>query len=318
MPGDDKAVARTVAVIVLVMLATVALRGHLPGVERAEAEAVEAETVTGGPGTLVAVIAMLAVSMAIIAIAVANQTRRPAAAAFPVEALRDSRGERGRLPWRLLAIVGAGLLLWLLVVLLLMRWGNQLAVDDVPVPSDTEPTPLPDAPPAEPPELPDAESQPGGNVFGYLMAATIALFVLSFAATIVGRRRASGVVSAPPSTVAPPEPAPAGPDLARAAELGLAEIGDRSRDPREAIIACYVAMERELEKSPGTIPQASDTPSEVLARAVRSHALRADSATELVDLFEEARFSPHEMGEQHRADAVRALRLVRDELEAAR
>ncbi|MCZ8379837.1 DUF4129 domain-containing protein [Mycobacterium sp. CPCC 205372] len=318
MPGDDKAVARTVAVIVLVMLATVALRGHLPGVERSETEAVDPEATTGGPGTLVAVIAMLAVSMAVIAIAIANQTRRPAAAAYPVEAPRDARGERGRLPWRLLAIVGAGLLLWLLVVLLLMRWGNQLAVDDVPVPSDAESAPPLDAPPAEPPEPPDGEDQPGGNVFGYLMAATIALFVLSFAATIVGRRKAGAVVSSPPSAVAPPEPAPAGPDLARAAELGLAEIGDHSRDPREAIIACYVAMERELEKSPGTIPQASDTPSEVLARAVRSRVLRADSATGLVDLFEEARFSPHEMGEQHRADAVRALRLVRDELEAAR
>ncbi|MEV3903554.1 DUF4129 domain-containing protein [Mycobacterium sp. NPDC050551] len=319
MPGDDKAVARTVTVIVLVMLATVALRGHLPGAQRAEAEAVEAETATGGAGTLVAVIAMLALSMAVIAIAIVNQTRRPAAAALPVGAPRDARGEGGRPPWRLLAIAAAGLLVWLLVVLLLMRWGNQLAVDDVPVPSDTEPAAAPDVvPAAEPPEPPDGEGTPGGNVFGYLMAATIALFVLSFAATIAGRRKVSAVAPSPAGAVAPPEPAPAGPDLARAAELGLAEIGDHSRDPREAIIACYVAMERELEKSPGTVPQASDTPSEVLARAVRSHALRAESATELVDLFEEARFSPHEMGEGHRTAAVRALRLVRDELEAAR
>ncbi|HEY9267681.1 MAG TPA: DUF4129 domain-containing protein, partial [Mycobacterium sp.] len=100
-------------------------------------------------------------------------------------------------------------------------------------------------------------------------------------------------------------------------ELGLAEIGDRSRDPREAIIACYAAMERELEKSPGTTPQDSDTPAEVLARAVERHALRPDSATELVDLFEEARFSPHVMNEGHRADAVRALRLVQRELQGA-
>ena len=44
--------------------------------------------------------------------------------------------------------------------------------------------------------------------------------------------------------------------LARAAEVGLAEIGDLSREPREAIIACYAAMERELTRVPGAAPQA--------------------------------------------------------------
>jgi hypothetical protein len=73
-------------------------------------------------------------------------------------------------------------------------------------------------------------------------------------------------------------------------------------------------MERELENSPEIIPQESDTPSEVLARAVEHHALGADTATELVDLFEEARFSPHVMTEQHRETAVRVLRLVLTEL----
>jgi len=55
----------------------------------------------------------------------------------------------------------------------------------------------------------------------------------------------------------------------------------------------------------------------VLARAVERHVLRADSAIELVDLFEEARFSPHVMDEDHREVAVRVLQLVLDELQAA-
>ena len=92
-----------------------------------------------------------------------------------------------------------------------------------------------------------------------------------------------------------PPPRSAGESLARAAEVGLAEIGDLTREPREAIIACYAAMERELTRVPGAVPQDCDTPSEVLARAVDNRALRADSATELVELFEEARFSPHVM-----------------------
>jgi Domain of unknown function (DUF4129) len=73
-------------------------------------------------------------------------------------------------------------------------------------------------------------------------------------------------------------------------------------------------MERELENAPEVVPRESDTPSEVLARAVEHHALREDSATELVDLFEEARFSPHVMTEEHREIAVRVLRLVLAEL----
>jgi hypothetical protein len=47
---------------------------------------------------------------------------------------------------------------------------------------------------------------------------------------------------------------------------------------------------------------------------VARHALNADSATQLVELFEEARFSPHVMTEQHRDVAVRVLRLVLGEL----
>jgi hypothetical protein len=96
--------------------------------------------------------------------------------------------------------------------------------------------------------------------------------------------------------------------------VGLAEIGDLSREPREAIIACYAAMERELTRVPGAAPLDCDTPSEVLARAVGRHALNADSATRLVDLFEEARFSPHVMDEGHRDSAVEALRLVLEDL----
>ena len=102
--------------------------------------------------------------------------------------------------------------------------------------------------------------------------------------------------------------------LALAAERGLAEVGDLSREPREAIIACYAAMEHALANAPGAAPQESDTPSEVLARAVEHEAIHAGSATELVTLFAEARFSTHVMNEGHREAAERALRLVLDEL----
>lgn len=55
-------------------------------------------------------------------------------------------------------------------------------------------------------------------------------------------------------------------------------------------------------------------PSEVLARAVGRRALHGDNAALLVNLFVEARFSPHVMTEAHREEAVRILQLVREEL----
>ena len=97
----------------------------------------------------------------------------------------------------------------------------------------------------------------------------------------------------------------------------MAEIGDVSRDPRKAIIACYVAMEHALANSPGAVPQDFDTPSEVLSRAVEQHALHTDSATQLVELFAEARFSAHEMNEGHRDVALHVLQRVLAELRSA-
>lgn len=304
MPGDEKAVTRAVGVIALVALALVALRGYLPG-----AEPEPREPATGGSGSYVAVAAMLAVSVTVIAIAVIAQARRRSVPP-PREPPREYRGDRVEVPWRLLLIVAAVLLTWLLVVLLLMRWGGGLGVDDATL-TDAQPRTPQDGGGSEPPS-PEAPAG-GRDMFGYLAAATTVLILLAAAATIFGRRRVSAPAAVAVRAGTPDPVRPSGPDLARATELGLAEIGDRSRDPREAIIACYAAMERELEKSPGTVPLDSDTPSEVLARA----ALQSGSATELVDLFEEARFSRHVMNEGHREDAVRALQLVQSELQGA-
>ena len=163
------------------------------------------------------------------------------------------------------------------------------------------------------PRQPDSPNDPGTNIIAYLVPAMLILMALIVVGTVIVSRRQRRTAT---TWAADGEPAEAPPhagaaeSLARAAEVGLAEIGDLTREPREAIIACYAAMERELTHVPGAAPQDCDTPSEVLARAVDHHALRADSATQLVELFEEARFSPHVMNESHRDAAVDALRLV--------
>ncbi|MCB0947697.1 MAG: DUF4129 domain-containing protein [Mycobacterium sp.] len=313
MPGDEKAVARTVAVIVALLLAIVALRGYLPDAEPAPTPP---DPEPRGPGSVVPTLVMLGVAIIVSGIATVGQARRRRTPK-PSESPFDYGGGRSAVPWRLLLIAAGALLVWLVVVLLLARWGSGLLVDSVPT-TDPESVDPPRGGPTEiaAPQAPADSGDAGeGDVFGILGAATVALLVLSIVATLVGRRRATMETPVPVRSDALPETPSGVADLARAAELGLAEIGDRSRDPREAIIACYAAMERELGKSPGTTPQDSDTPSEVLARAVERHALHAGSATELVDLFGEARFSSHVMNEAHRAAAVRALRLVQRELQ---
>ncbi|REE73947.1 uncharacterized protein DUF4129 [Rhodococcus wratislaviensis] len=130
----------------------------------------------------------------------------------------------------------------------------------------------------------------------------------------VARRPLRSRVGAWTAASSPDGPA-ASQSLARAAEEGLAVVVAPSLPPREAIIASYAAMEDALQGAPGAEPRESDTPSEVLARAVQLGALRFEAAAPLVRLFSEARFSLHPMGEQHRDEAADLLRRVLDDLE---
>lgn len=311
MPGNGKAVVRTVGVLLLTLAAIVALRGVLPG---APTPSPAPDSEPDGPGSEVAVVVMLVVSLTALAVAVLARSRSPRPQRAEGEPPRRDVGTGGAISWRMLAVAVAALLAWLLIVSLVMRWASTIDPSDPGAVS-------PSAPPPDAPAAPDDGSAgPGrgteGSAFDLLMGTAVALLVISVVATLTARRRRPAAIPAPAESVAS-VPLPPAPDLARAAERGLAEVGDRSRDPREAIIACYVAMEQELEKSPGTVPQASDTPAEVLARAVARRAVHAGSAAQLVDLFEEARFSPHVMNEGHRDDAVRALQVVQRELQGA-
>jgi hypothetical protein len=299
---------RVVAVIVLLIVAAAALHGYLPG-----AEAPPRDRPTSSLGSLFAVIAMLVVSMAIIVIAVVTQSRTRPVSHGQGELPRERAGGRQPLTWRMILIAVAVVIAWLLLVALLPRMNAQLGIDAPPPPDAGTPPSAAPAPPGEPPEAPE----PSSNVFSLLAGSTVLLMMLVFVgAAIAGRRQRRRVLPAAATgdehptatTVSASDP------LTRAAEIGLAEAGDLSREPREAIIACYLAMERELENSPEVVPRESDTPTEVLARAVEHDALRADNATELVELFEEARFSSHVMTEDHREAAVRVLSLVLAEL----
>ncbi len=311
MAGIDRSTARAIAVVALLFVAAWALRGYLPGIE----PVADRGRPPSNPAALVVDVALLAGSVAIIGTAIISRLRNRQARPPPAGRLPESPGTMGRPTWRF-SLIALGLMIgWLVLVLVLMRMGVGSPGDQPPSGSPTVPDPGSAPPPTNPvPRQPDSLDEPGTNIVAYLVPPMLILMALIVVGTaIVSRRQRRAATSwAAPSDDDPEAPAAPGAaeSLARAAEVGLAEIGDLSREPREAIIACYAAMERELTHVPGAVPQDCDTPSEVLARAVDHHALRADSAAQLVELFEEARFSPHVMNEGHRDVAVDALRVV--------
>lgn len=302
---------RAAALIGLVVVLGIALRGRLPGAE--PAERTQPPNSTGG---LLGLLTLVVACLLVIIVAFVAKLRDPQRAKQAARA--DVPGGGGgvgvRRSWRFLLVIAAVILSWLLVAALFA----QLRLPQLqggPAPAQPATTPSPGHTAVQRPDPPE----PGGTdpVFWYLVVSFAALLVVMLVGGIVlrvrERRRAAPAPAADDG--GPDEPAPSGPgSLALAAERGLAEVGDLSREPREAIIACYAAMEHALASAPGAAPQDSDTPSEVLARAVEHEAIHAGSATELVTLFAEARFSTHVMNEGHREAAERALRLVLDEL----
>ncbi len=311
MPGIDRSTQRVIVVIALMAVAAVALRGFIPGAE----PITERERPPSNPAALVIVIVMVCASVAIIAFSIVIRLRDRTATPASAAPLPRGSGGLGRPSWRFTLIVLALVIGWLLLVLLLTRLGGP---SDQPVsatPADFETTsPTPDTVPRTDPADPEPESD--SNIIGYLVPPMLILMMLVIVGTAIASRRQrpgpAGYTEDNDDSVE--TTTTAGDSLVRAAEVGLAEIVDRTREPREAIIACYAAMERELTMVPGAAPLDCDTPSEVLARAVHNRALRADSATELVELFEEARFSPHVMTEAHRDAAMTVLERVLAEL----
>ncbi len=107
-------------------------------------------------------------------------------------------------------------------------------------------------------------------------------------------------------------------DRALVAEIdeAIADLTSGS-SPRRSVIGAYVRMERVLAER--ALPhRAAEAPREYLARALAALGAGAASAARLTELFEEATFSPHEIGEPMRDDALKALGALRATLAGER
>jgi hypothetical protein len=90
----------------------------------------------------------------------------------------------------------------------------------------------------------------------------------------------------------------------------------RERDPRKAVIGAYAKMERTLAAR-GFPRRESEAPLEYLGRILGLVGGSGHSARRLTRLFERARFSPHEIDQRMKDDAIESLIGLRAELEAA-
>ena len=100
--------------------------------------------------------------------------------------------------------------------------------------------------------------------------------------------------------------------LAGELDISLVEL-ELTDAPRDAVIACYVRMERALMDA-GVSRRRSDTPFEFIERALAQADVPADSARRLTALFERARFSPHPTSVEMKAEAMATLEDVRTQL----
>ena len=87
------------------------------------------------------------------------------------------------------------------------------------------------------------------------------------------------------------------------------------RDPRKAVIGAYVKMERTLAAR-GFPRRESEAPVEYLARILGVVEGSGHSARRLTKLFERARFSPHDVDQRMKDDAIESLVGLRAQLEA--
>ena len=131
------------------------------------------------------------------------------------------------------------------------------------------------------------------------VGSVVLLVACAGAALTLGRRR----------RLPPPARADRRRAVASAIDESLADL-ESSADARAAVIRAYLRMEAVL--SHADLPRrASEAPREYLARAAQLLGSDAASAERLTGLFEEARFSSHEIRASMRDDALAALARLR-------
>jgi hypothetical protein len=155
----------------------------------------------------------------------------------------------------------------------------------------------------EPAAPDDGIAQEPSRVLGYLVAGFMALAALALVGLLwvllarePTRRRSQSSER----------------ELRAAIEEGLTDL-ETITDARAAVLACYARLQAAVDFA-GIDRRPSDAPLELLERLIDDGRADPEVARRLTDLFEVARFSPHEVDEDMRRDAISSLQELRREL----
>jgi Domain of unknown function (DUF4129) len=278
---------RVAAVAVLLAVTVVGLRAHGTFSRAAHSAAASAT------GSVLAVLLSAGEGVALIAFIIVLAMARPQRQ----KNLATDEPWRPHFPWwaKTLAVLAAiAVLITPLVVLYTKKNKNQVTVS-------TRLT----RPDLVPPGASRLTAPPHGVPWPVIAGMVIAIAVV-VALTVWSRRRRSAR-----------SPRNWSPRLARLLDSLAAghDALSASADPREAIIACYTAMERGFAAA-GSAPAAADTPAEVLARAADAGIIRSGSPELLTGLFRRARYSEDPMTSADSGAAATALTQMRADLTA--
>ena len=104
-------------------------------------------------------------------------------------------------------------------------------------------------------------------------------------------------------------------ELVAALDAGLEELSDTDRDPRRAVIACWVRLEQAAAAA-GTPRSPGDSPTDLVGRLLREQRVDEQALAALLAVYREARYATHTVDDQMRRQARSALELLRADLGA--
>lgn len=173
-------------------------------------------------------------------------------------------------------------------------------VDDTPILPTTVPsaqaTQVPEPEPAR--GLPDWVGTVALVLFGVVAAVLVGLVIY---AVIRDRRAKKG--RNPKKRKRANDQRTAEELVAAALDAGLEELSDTDRDPRRAVIACWVRMEQAAAAA-GTPRHPGDSPTDLVGRLLNEQQVDAAVLAALLEVYRQARYATHTVDDQDRKSVV--------------
>jgi hypothetical protein len=150
-----------------------------------------------------------------------------------------------------------------------------------------------------------------GDLVGQLLGVLVIVLAVTVAVWTVRtgvwpRRRRSGVRE---RSVRQVTALPEVPERELTVDVEAARVALAGGSPRNAIVACWMELERDAAAA-GLPRDAAETSTEYVERVVAASSVDPAPIRELATLYREARFSRHELRDDHRTRALAALNRV--------